>query len=141
MRSSFAFRRWSAPLGGLAAELDAELRPVDVRPEHSTTVHRGIWLTLPPAGIFWKDLVWLAFGASLMRRQLTEAYPDGVQIQVHALVYPVADYRPEVAAVCMAGWLGERLGAADPGITVRADRERGAYVFAWGDRVGDPFAE
>ncbi|MFG2563638.1 hypothetical protein [Streptomyces sp. NPDC048496] len=61
--------------------MEAELRAVDARPEHSTTVCGGIWLTLPPTGIYWKDLAWLAFGASLMQRQLSEAHPGGVQIQ------------------------------------------------------------
>jgi hypothetical protein len=141
VRSKFTFRKRAGRLGGLAADLEAELRAVDAPPEHSTTVHGGIWLTLPPTGLFWKDLAWLTFGASLMQRQLAEAYPKGVQIQVHDLVYPVADYRSEVAAVCMAGWLRERLDAPDPGITVRADAERGAFVFEWGDLVGDPFTE
>ncbi|MFE7242640.1 hypothetical protein [Streptomyces sp. NPDC057582] len=128
-------------LGCLAADLEAELRAVDARPEHSTTVYDGIWLTLPPTGIYWKDFAWLAFGASLMQRQLSEAYPGGVQIQVHNLVYPLADYKLEVAAVCMTGWLREQLDAPDPGIVVRADLERGAFLFEWGDLVGDPFTE
>lgn len=138
---TFAFRRWAAPLGGLAADLTAELRAVDAPPERGTAVCDGVWLTPPPAGLFREDHAWLAFGASLMRGQLTAAYPGGVRIQVHAFVYPVADYRPEVAAVCMAGWLRERLDAVDPGIVVRADREKRAYVFEWGDAVADPPAE
>ncbi|MGW8890056.1 hypothetical protein [Streptomyces sp. NPDC055749] len=141
MKSKFAFRKWTAALGGLAADLDAELRAVNAPPAHSARVTQGIWVTLPPTEIYWQDLAWLTFGASLMQRQLIEAYPGGVQIQVHDLVYPMADYRPEVAAVCMAGWLREQLDAPDPGVTVKADAERGAFVFEWGDLVGDPFTE
>ncbi|MFG2563736.1 hypothetical protein ACGFSA_34910, partial [Streptomyces sp. NPDC048496] len=63
------------------------------------------------------------------------------QIQVHNLVYPLADYKLEVAVVCMTGWLREQLDAPDPGIVVRADPERGAFVIEWGDLVGDPFTE
>lgn len=141
MRSTFAFRKWGHHLGGLAADLEAELIVAEAPPERSTTVWGGVWLAPPPAGIYWKDLAWLAFGASLMQRPLGEAYPGGVGIQVHGLVYPLADYKPEVAGVCMAGWLREQLDAPDPGIVVRADRERGAFVFEWGDVEGEPFTE
>ncbi|MFC9249702.1 hypothetical protein ACFT7S_38370 [Streptomyces sp. NPDC057136] len=51
----------------------------------------------------------------------------------------MVDYKPEVAAVCMAGWLREQLNVAEPGIVVRADRVRGAFVFEWGGPVGDLF--
>lgn len=96
---------------------------------------------MPPTGIFWKDFAWLAFGVSLMQRQLSDTYPDGVQIQVHDLVYPVADYRPEVAAVCMVGWLSRELGVAYTSVVVKPVPEKGTYVFEWGDLVGDPFTE
>ncbi|WP_455352281.1 hypothetical protein [Streptomyces sp. SYSU K217416] len=138
MTSGFSFRKRSS-LGGLAADLEAELKQTPQPPEHGVRVYRDVWLTLPQGGIHWQDLAWLAFGASLMARQLTDAHPGGVQVQVNGLTYPLADYRPEVAAVCMAGWLARELGVADPGVTVRADPERGAYVFEWGDLVGDPF--
>jgi hypothetical protein len=130
-----------SPLGGLAADLEADLKETGAPPENSVTVYQGIWLTLPPTGIYWQDFAWLAFGVSLIQRQLTEAYPEGVQVQVHDLVYPVADYRPEVAAVCMVGWLCRELDAANTDVVVKFVPERGSYVFEWGDLVGDPFTE
>lgn len=141
VRSTFAYRKWSPLLGGLAADLEAELKAVEARPENSVTVHGRIWLTVPSKGIYWKDLSWLAFGASLMQPTLSDAYPEGVQVHVHDLVYPLADYRPEVAAVCMVGWLSRELNAPDPGVVVSPALDRGTYVFEWGDLTGDPFTE
>ncbi|MFF4475611.1 hypothetical protein ACH4TQ_03800 [Streptomyces sp. NPDC021218] len=135
---TFKFRK-RFPNGGLAADLSAE-SVANGRPnEQHIQVHRKIYLS-PPPGIHWKDLAWLCVGASLHSENLSALYPEGIEIAVHRLTFPLSDYRSEVAALTIDGWLREEFDLPDVGARVDYSPETGSHVFHWGD-TQDPFAD
>ncbi|MFI7010863.1 hypothetical protein [Streptomyces sp. NPDC050145] len=97
------------------------------------TVHGKVSLALPGAPLYWEDCAWLAFGAALHGPEMMASHPDGLVVEVHELRYPVADYRCEVAALAMSGFLREALGlrGAAPSVSF-AEEGGGAPVFDWG---------
>jgi hypothetical protein len=101
-------------------------------------VYRNIWLTVPP-GTHWKDVAWLCFGVSVNSRDLDSMQPAGVLIGVHQLTYPLSDYRAEVAALAMDGWLHEEFSLPPSSIQLTVDRH-GTAEFDWGI-PGTPFAD
>lgn len=132
MPGTYRFRfRAPAGRGGLAADLvaDAVSRP-DVCGRGMVRLHGGVLLALPPA-TYWEDAAWLSFGASLSAPRLAEAHPAGLLIDVHSLDYPLGDYRSEVAALAMDGWLREEFGLPPSGADVHLGAE--SFVFAWGE--------
>jgi hypothetical protein len=125
-------------IGGLAADLDAEFRPPQEAPESYVQIHQRIRLELPRTGIYWKDLAWLAFGASLHAMELAERYPNGLSITIHSLRFPLADYRAEVAALAIEGWIRQELGLPEAGVYAEYSAADGTYSFHWGDEAS-PF--
>ncbi|MGW8992969.1 hypothetical protein ACWGRF_23980 [Streptomyces zhihengii] len=136
MQTRFRFR---SPIGGLAADLSAELRPVASRPPAGIVVGRGVWLVPPEGGAHWQDLAWLCLGVGPCGRELTEARPGGVAVVVDSLAYPLADYLPEVAALVMEEFLLTELGREGRAGRVTYCSRHRAYAFDWGTER--PFSE
>ncbi|GAA2264048.1 hypothetical protein GCM10010232_65130 [Streptomyces amakusaensis] len=133
----FRFRRGAQ---GLAANLRAGAHSLEEAPAHGIQIYKNIWLALPESGLHWKDTAWLAFGVSLNAPALSRLRPEGSLIRVTALTYPLSDYRAEVAALAMDGWLHARFALKRPGASVGYDATRDQYTFAWGD-ITDPFSD
>ncbi|MFR9722359.1 hypothetical protein ACL02R_03155 [Streptomyces sp. MS19] len=131
MSRTYRFRfRLPGGRGGLAADLTAAARPAPSPDEPGALrLHRGIVLGVP-GGTYWEDAAWLAFGASLSAPALAEAHPDGLLIAVHALDHPLADYRPEVAALAIDAWLHAEFTLPPTGAGVTASAT--GPVFTWG---------
>jgi hypothetical protein len=126
--------------GGLAADLRAESCPLEGVPAHGIQVYKKVWLGLPTSGLHWKDAAWLAFGISMNAPSVSELHPDGVLIHTVSLDYPLSDYRSEVAALVMDGWLHQEFDIADSGAAVTYDAARERHVFTWGD-IANPFSD
>ncbi|MFE1951977.1 hypothetical protein ACFW9D_16075 [Streptomyces sp. NPDC059524] len=96
-------------------------------------VYGKVSLALPAVPLYWEDCAWLAFGAALHASEMVELHPDGLVVEVHELRYPGADYRCEVAALAMSGFLREALGLRGAAPSVSFAKEGGgAPVFDWG---------
>ncbi|MGW7621218.1 hypothetical protein ACWGLG_36325 [Streptomyces antimycoticus] len=135
---TFKFRK-RFPNGGLAADLSAE-SVANGRPDQEhIQIHRKIYLS-PPRDINWKDLAWLCVGVSLHSDELSSRFPEGMEIAVHRLTFPLSDYRAEVAALAIDGWLREEFNLPDAGARVEYSPETGSHVFHWGG-MQDPFAD
>jgi hypothetical protein len=91
-------------------------------------------------GIHWKDLAWLAFGVSLHAAELAERYPNGLSIVILSLRFPLADYRSEVAALAMEGWIRQELGLSEAGVYADFSETDETYSFHWGDQAS-PFTD
>ncbi|WP_158943310.1 hypothetical protein [Streptomyces sp. NRRL S-378] len=89
-------------------------------------------LLLPASGIYWEDLAWLSFVVALRADELRTRHPDGVHLQIVSLDFPLADYRPEVAALAVDGWLREEFDLPDIGITCSYTGGADPYAFSWG---------
>lgn len=128
--------RFRAPSGrgGMAADLRAEAHLPPEPVERGMRVHRHVWLTVP-AGTYWRDAAWLAAGVELSGPILAERHPSGMLIEVHELSYPLADYRAEVAALAMDGWLRDEFDLPPSGAEVSVSS--GGLEFEWGPG-GDP---
>jgi hypothetical protein len=132
--------RLRSPIGGLAADLAAELRSSSQAPESGVQIDHRLWLELPGAGLHWRDLAWLSFGVSLNAAALSERYPAGTVVRILRLDFPLAFYRAEVASLAVHGWLRQELGLPGTGVRAEYSDADGAYRFHWGtDR--DPFAD
>ncbi|MFF8957945.1 hypothetical protein [Streptomyces sp. NPDC014894] len=140
MTEEFSFRFRRGP-HGLAANLRAGAHPLEEAPaQGGIQIHGSIRLALPEPGLHWKDAAWLAFGVSLNAPALSRLRPEGTLIRVAALDYPLSDYRAEVAALAMDGWLRARFAVETSGASVEYDTVRDQYAFTWGD-VADPFSD
>ncbi|MFE2426106.1 hypothetical protein ACFXJ5_05020 [Streptomyces sp. NPDC059373] len=137
MEYTFKFRERLSP-GGLAADLTAEKLVMNSRPADTVQIYRKVWLS-PPDGTHWKDLAWLCFGLSLHSEQLSLAHPDGLLISIRNLSYPLSDYRSEVAAFAMDGWVREVFRLPDSGIRVVKKSDGALDSFDWAGR--DPFSD
>ncbi|MGK5641353.1 hypothetical protein ACSNOK_23995 [Streptomyces sp. URMC 126] len=140
MGRTFKYRKRTAGYGGLAADLEAEAIASGVRPSYGLQIHKAVHLSFPQEGVHWKDAAWLAFSLSLHAPALSSDYPGGLTIQVVSLTFPLSDYRSEVAALAMDGWLREEFGLADLGMSVVFDRAAEKYVFRWGG-TQSPFSD
>ncbi|WP_392897925.1 hypothetical protein [Streptomyces sp. LN699] len=96
-------------------------------------IYAGVRLLLPESGLYWEDLAWLSFALSLRSEELSARFPGGVCIEITAVDFPLSDYRPEVAALAMDGWLREEFHLPDAGIACTYSGEPDPYTFTWGD--------
>ncbi|MEU8782964.1 hypothetical protein [Streptomyces sp. NPDC048637] len=133
MERVFKYRSKISPLGGLAAKLTAESLRLQTPPSNGVQIYQSFWI-LPHEGIYWTDLTWLCFGASLSGRSISSRHPEGVYIKIHSLTYAPADYRPEVAAIAMDGWLHDEFELPDTGVRCDYNSDPPAYTFHWGGR-------
>ncbi|WP_240528932.1 hypothetical protein [Streptomyces humi] len=130
--STFAYR-FRSPLGGLAADLTAGHMSPGAEDGFFLQIDRQVRL-IPPAGAHWRDVHWLAHGLAAHAAALLSLHPEGLTVRVTSLTFPLAHYRPEVAALAMDGWVRQQFGLPDRGLRVAFDvDERGGYVFRWGD--------
>ncbi|MFE9394837.1 hypothetical protein [Streptomyces flavidovirens] len=139
METSFKYR-FRSPAGGLAADLTASSVASGRPAERSLRIYKNIWLSPPIGGLYWKDAAWLSFGVALHAEMLATRYPEGLGIQVISLRAPLSDYRAEVAALAMDGWLRAEFDLPTAGVEVTFRREGGDYVFHWGN-VKSPFTD
>lgn len=127
---------------GLAADITAEACEVDSPSSHTLRMYGNVHLRLPASGLHWKDAAWLAFGMSLHADKLAERGPGSghLVLDVASLTYPNADYRAEVAALAIDGWIHQNLRLPPCGSAVRYDRSDHRFTFDW---VGAerPFAD
>ncbi|WP_328743946.1 hypothetical protein OHT57_01360 [Streptomyces sp. NBC_00285] len=61
-------------------------------------------------------------------------------LDVDAFTYPRADYRSEVAALALDGWIHRRFKLEPCGATVAYDRPSHRFAFTWPGPVA-PFAD
>ncbi|MGA5132888.1 hypothetical protein ACPCTO_24085 [Streptomyces olivoreticuli] len=137
---TFKYRK-RFPGGGLAADLHAEwVSSVGDADTLDVQIH-GKFVLQIPSGMHWKDLAWLCFGASLCAEELHALHPAGVRVKVHRLSFPLSDYRSEVAALTMEGWLREEFQLTGSGASVAQSVVcPGEYDFDWGNER-DPFSD
>ncbi|WP_405772768.1 hypothetical protein [Streptomyces sp. NBC_01538] len=138
MASTFKYRL-SSPFGGLAVDLTGEFRPVDAGDDFRLQVYRNVWLA-PPGGINWRDSAWLSFGLSVHASELSAAHPNGLIVEVTSLVFPLAHFRSEVAALAMDGWIRREFDLPDRGLYAASRAGGGGYTFRWGEH-SDPFSD
>ncbi|WP_328961037.1 hypothetical protein [Streptomyces virginiae] len=124
--------RLRSPLGGLAADLSARTVPPGEAAAPSVVIHRGVRLLLPEAGLYQEDLAWLSFVVALRAEELGARCPEGVYLEIVSLDFPLTDYRPEVAALAMDGWLRAEFDLPDTGIACSYAGGADPYAFAWG---------
>ncbi|MFI6771043.1 hypothetical protein [Streptomyces sp. NPDC050355] len=130
MERVFKYRK-RTPLGGLAADLTAESFRSSTPPAHGVQIYYKFWI-IPPEGLHWADLAWLCFGASLSGESLSSLHPEGLCVKIHSLTFPLVDYRPEVAAVAMDGWLHDEFQLPETGVRVDFNSGPCEYNFHWG---------
>ncbi|MFG2988650.1 hypothetical protein ACGFZK_04975 [Streptomyces sp. NPDC048257] len=116
----------------MAADLSAQAKPPGEVSAPFVQIYRGVRLLLPESGVHWEDLVWLCFALSLRSEELCARNPGGVCIEIVSLDYPLSDYRPEVAAVALDGWLREEFDLPDAGVACSYSGGADPYAFAWG---------
>ncbi|MEW1774800.1 hypothetical protein [Streptomyces sp. NPDC086777] len=129
--STFAYR-FRSPLGGLAADLTAERMSPGTEDGFFLQIDGQVRL-IPPAGAHWRDAHWLAHGLAAHAAALLSLHPEGLTVRVTSFTFPLAHYRPEVAALAMDGWLRQQFGLPDRGLRVAFDAEQGEYMFHWGE--------
>lgn len=138
MSSTFQYR-FRSPLGGLAADLTAECARPGTGEEFFLQVARHVRLSLPQ-GTNWRDAAWLSFGLAVHAPDLVAEHPQGVLVRVVSLDFPLAHFRPEVAAMAMDGWVRQEFALPDRGLRAVFDEEKGGYGFHWGE-CAEPFSE
>ncbi|WP_150136107.1 hypothetical protein [Streptomyces hyaluromycini] len=136
--STFAYR-FRSPLGGLAADLTAGCMSPGTEDGFFLQIGRQVRL-IPPAGAHWRDVHWLAHGLAAHAAALLSLRPGGLTVRVTSFTYPLARYRPEVAALAMDGWLRQQFGLPDRGLRVAFDAGEGGYTFQWGHDTA-PFSD
>ncbi|MFG2961233.1 hypothetical protein ACGF5O_46885 [Streptomyces sp. NPDC048291] len=127
--STFAYR-FRSPLGGLAADLTAERLPPGTEDGFFLRIDRQVRL-IPPAGAHWRDVHWLAHGLAAHAAALLSLHPEGLTVRVTSFTFPLAHYRPEVAALAMDGWLRQQFALPDRGLRVAFDAGQQDYTFRW----------
>ncbi|GHB85798.1 hypothetical protein GCM10010347_65940 [Streptomyces cirratus] len=139
MYDTFRYRYLHAGMG-LAADLRADAYEADdVPPPTGLLISRSLYLRLPADRVpYWLDAAWLAFGASLHAEQLIDG--RALVLDVDAFTYPGADYRSEVAALALDGWIHRRFGLAACGAAVTYDPPSRRFSFTWPGPVA-PFAD
>ncbi|MGY5058067.1 hypothetical protein ACWDFR_28995 [Streptomyces sp. 900105755] len=121
--STFAYR-FRNPLGGLAADLAAECTAPGSEDGFFLQIDRQVRL-VPPTGAHWRDVHWMAHGLAAHAAALLSLHPEGLTVRVTSFTFPLAHYRPEVAALAMDGWLRQRFGLPDRGLRVALDAGQG----------------
>ncbi|WP_225839046.1 hypothetical protein [Streptomyces sp. NK08204] len=139
MYETFRYRSIHAGVG-FAADLRADAYETDgPPPPPALLIYRSLYLRLPPGRTpYWLEAAWLAFGASLHARHLVDGRT--LVLDVDAFTYPGADFRAEVAALAIDGWIHRRFRLAPCSASVTYDRPSHRFTFAWpGSTV--PFAD
>ncbi|WP_159050455.1 hypothetical protein [Streptomyces cellostaticus] len=131
--------RLRSPLGGLAADLEADWVDPDADGEFYLQVDRKTYLTLPK-GMHWRDASWLSFGLAVHASDLLSRHPEGLTVRVTSFTYSVTHFRSEMVALAMDGWVREVFDLPDRGLCVEFGEEKGDYNFRWGT-YGDPFED
>ncbi|GHA01430.1 hypothetical protein GCM10010371_70040 [Streptomyces subrutilus] len=91
---------------------------------------RALYLRLPTDRTpYWLEAAWLAFGASLHAEQLFDG--RALVLEVDAFAYPGADFRAEVAALALDGWVHRRFALTPCGASVTYDRHSRRFAFTW----------
>ncbi|MER7179470.1 hypothetical protein ABT404_08295 [Streptomyces hyaluromycini] len=129
--STFAYR-FHGPLGGLAADLTAGCMSPGTEDGFFLQIDRQVRL-IPHTGAHWRDVHWLAHGLAAHAAALLSLHPGGLTVRVTSFTYPLAHYRPEVAALAMDGWLRQQFDLPDRGLRVAFDAGQGGYLFQWVD--------
>ncbi|WP_369359247.1 hypothetical protein [Streptomyces sp. cg2] len=139
MYETFRYRYLHAGVG-LAANLCADAYQTDVPPPPpALLIYRSLYLRLPADRTpYWLEAAWLAFGASLHAKQLVDG--QALVLDVEAFTYPGADYRAEVGALALDGWIHRRFGLAPCGASVTYERPSHRFAFTWPSPVA-PFAD
>ncbi|MFI1284733.1 hypothetical protein ACH4U5_28965 [Streptomyces sp. NPDC020858] len=127
---------------GLAADITAAAYEVDSPPPQTLHAYGSVHLRLPAKGLYWKDAAWLAFGMSLHTHELVASVAGRgyLVLEVASLAYPGADYRSEVAALALDGWIHQHLRLPPCGSAVRHDRSNWRFTFDWAGGE-TPFAD
>ncbi|WP_329203274.1 MULTISPECIES: hypothetical protein [unclassified Streptomyces] len=139
MHETFRFRYLHAGMG-LAADLHVDAyETVGPPPPPTLLIHRSLYLRLPADQTpYWLEAAWLAFGASLHAEQLVDGRT--LVLDVDAFTYPGADFRAEVAALALDGWIHRRFGLAPCGASVAYNRLSHRFAFTWPSQL-TPFAD
>ncbi|MEU4729649.1 hypothetical protein [Streptomyces sp. NPDC023588] len=139
MHETFHYRYLHAG-GGLAADLRADVYETDgPPPAPALLIHRSLYLRLPTDRIpYWLEAAWLAFGASLHADQLLDGRT--LVLDVDTFTYPGADFRAEVAALAIDGWIHRRFGLSPCSASVTYDRPSHCFTFTWPGPIV-PFAD
>ncbi|MEU9034010.1 hypothetical protein AB0D45_03745 [Streptomyces sp. NPDC048352] len=109
MYEGFRFRYLHAGVG-FAADLRADAYETDgPPPPPAFLIHRSLYLRLPSKQTpYWLEAAWLAFGASLHAEQLVGG--RALVLDVDAFTYPGGDFRAEIGALAIDGWIHRRSG-------------------------------
>ncbi|MGY4982887.1 hypothetical protein ACWCYL_38065 [Streptomyces sp. 900105755] len=121
--STFAYR-FRSPLGGFAADLTAGCMAPGAEDGFFLQIDRQVRL-VPPTAAHWRDVHWMAHGLAAHAPALLSLHPEGLTVRVTSFTFPLAHYRPEVAALAMDGWLRQRFGLPDRGLRVPFDAGQG----------------
>ncbi|MFH8749219.1 hypothetical protein ACH4GK_21235 [Streptomyces rimosus] len=138
MIETFKYRH-RAKAAGLAADISAHLEVPHDSPD-GVRVHRKVFLSTTPNTFYWLDFCWMAFGVSLHSENLASLHPSGITVKVTSLTFPLSDYRPEVAALAMDGWIRRNFDFPDAGVGASYDPSSSTYHFHWG-AAREPFIE
>ncbi|MFE9555191.1 hypothetical protein ACFYOD_17155 [Streptomyces sp. NPDC006703] len=139
MYETFRYRHLHAGVG-LAADLCADAYETDrPPPPPALLIHRSLYLRLPADRTpYWLEAAWLAFGASLHAKQLVNG--PALVLDVDAFTYPGADFRAEVAALALDGWIHRRFRLAPCGASATYDKRSHRFAFTWPSSAA-PFAD
>ncbi|MGV9881215.1 hypothetical protein [Streptomyces sp. NPDC003006] len=139
MHETFRFRYLHAGMG-LTADLRADVYEIDgPPPQPALLIHSSLYLRLPTDRTpYWLEAAWLAFGASLHAEQLCGG--RALVLDVDAFKYPGADFRAEVGALALDGWVHRRFGLAPCGASVTYNKSSRRFTFNWPSPVA-PFAD
>ncbi|MCG7207145.1 hypothetical protein [Streptomyces arenae] len=129
--STFAYHLRS-PLGGLVGRSDGGAHDPGAEDGFFLQVDRQVRL-IPPAGAHWRDVHWLAHGLAVHAAALLSLHPEGLTVRVTSFTFPLAHYRPQVAALAMDGWIRQQFILPDRGLRVAFDAGRGEYMSQWGE--------
>ncbi|PWK70385.1 hypothetical protein BCL76_105338 [Streptomyces sp. CG 926] len=117
---------------GLAADLSAHTEESESTPSTAVQIYQRLHVRLPTGHIYWKDAAWLSYGLSLHATELSPVDEGHLLVVVDSFTYPGADYRSEVAALAIDGWVHQSLNTPPCGISVSFDRSHRQFRFDWG---------
>jgi len=132
--------RLRSPMGGLSADLTAECLSDHASSLYRLQIQRNLWLA-PPVDINWRDSAWLSFGLSAHADTLNRLHPrELIVIRVTDLSFPLANFRSEVSALAIDGWLRTQFQLPDLGLRAEFNPGRHSYDFHWGS-ISNPFED
>ncbi|MFF2507436.1 hypothetical protein ACFVTY_29250 [Streptomyces sp. NPDC058067] len=131
--------RLRSPMGGLAADLTAETLTDHPPCDYRLQIDRNLWL-VPPKNVHWRDSAWLSFGLSAHADALHQIHPADLTIRVTDLTFPLANFRSEVSALAMDGWLRDQFPLPDIELRAEFNPTRHSHDFYWGG-ISSPFED